>query len=117
MGRRVRKEVFTYDNGWPANPDKREHFVYDGWNVVMVLDGLNSNATTRKYTWGLDLSGTIHGAGGIGGLLACEEPQAPGGPKRYWFLYDGNGNLTQVLDATDTNNISPPTTSMTPTAT
>gem|GEM_PF-2969968 len=160
MGCRVRKEVFTYDNGWPANPDKREHFVYDGWtldtprlagrdrlqgrprawpvaasqgwNVVMVLDGLNSNAVVRKLTWGLDLSGSIHGAGGIGGLLACEEPQAPGGPKRYWFLYDGepltrratrsvaaagprakparrvkgNGNLTQVLDATDTNNIS-----------
>ncbi|HPD32126.1 MAG TPA: hypothetical protein PLL20_19205, partial [Phycisphaerae bacterium] len=88
MGRRVRKEVFIYDDGWPQenDPDEQWHFVYDGWNVVMVLDGLNSNATTRKYTWGLDLSGTIHGAGGIGGLLACEEPQAPGGPKRYWFL-------------------------------
>ena len=44
-------------------------FVYDGWNVVLVLDG--SSNLKRKYTWGLDLSGTLQGAGGIGGLLAC----------------------------------------------
>jgi RHS repeat-associated protein len=111
MGRRVRKEVFIYDDGWPQDndPDEQWHFVYDGWNVVMVLDGLNSNATTRKYTWGLDLSGTIHGAGGIGGLLAAVETQGTSSElddKRYWYFYDANGNVGQVLDATDTNNIS-----------
>ena len=65
-----------------------------------------SNETIRKYTWGLDLSGTIHGAGGIGGLLACEETAGrPATAKRYWFFYDANGNVGQVLDATNTNNI------------
>jgi RHS repeat-associated protein len=73
--------------------------------VVLVLDGLDSNAVKQKYTWGLDLSGTVHGAGGVGGLLAAEEPQSQGDPKRYWFFYDGNGNVVQVLDATDTEDI------------
>jgi len=80
----------------------------------------------QKYTWGLDLSGLgglrcesspgvhgaggtldtrssrqgqvggLHGAGGIGGLLAVEETAAEGSPK-YWFFYDGNGNVGQVL--------------------
>ena len=45
-------------------------------NQLLELDGLNSNAVLRQYTWGLDLSGQngnpsvggLHGAGGIGGL-------------------------------------------------
>ena len=139
MGRRVRKEVFTYDNGWPANPDKREHFVYDGWtldtprlagrdglhgspgalpiaasqgwNVVMVLDGLNSNAVVRKLTWGLDLSGSIHGAGGIGGLLAVEEETQGTYQGTYWFLYDAVGRRVEskeYLDAETEQVLNPP---------
>ena len=44
-----------YGNIWAGKPAD-ELFVYDGWNVVMVLDVNASNAITRKYTWGLDLS-------------------------------------------------------------
>jgi len=95
VGRRVQKAIYTYSGGWPTYPDQVQRFVYDGWNVVMVLDG--NNVTQRKYAWGLDLSGSIHGAGGIGGLLACEEPLAPGGPKRYWYFYDANGNVGQLV--------------------
>jgi len=73
-------------------------------------------------SWGLDLSGLagqgaagfsppgpsdgatagIHNAGGIGGLLAVEAPQAVGDPLRHWYFYDGNGNVGQLLayDAT-----------------
>jgi len=98
MNRRVRKEVYIYAGGWPGTPDEDWRFVYDRWNVVLVLDGLSSNAVTRKYTWGLDLSGQrgnssvggIHAAGGIGGLLACEEVTGPY-QGAYWFLYDANG--------------------------
>jgi RHS repeat-associated protein len=106
MGRRVQKAVYTYNNGWPENPGDVQRFVYDGWNVVLVLNG--SNETVRKYTWGLDLSGSIHGAGGIGGLLAAVETQGTTSEtddQRYWFFYDANGNVGQVLDATDTGNI------------
>jgi RHS repeat-associated protein len=83
-----------------------EKYVYDGWNVVLVLD--DENVTQRKYTWGLDLSGTIHGAGGIGGLLVAMHTQGTTvttDDQKYWFFYDANGNVGQVVDGTDLNNI------------
>ncbi len=129
MSRQVQKRVFAWDetlNGgagdWKATPDVDQRFVYDEWNVVLVLDGTDDNAITHKYTWGLDLSGLagqgaagfsprgssdgatagIHGAGGIGGLLAVEAPQSEGDPLRHWYFYDGNGNVGQLVsyDAT-----------------
>jgi len=118
MGRRVRKAVYVYNSGWPAeeSPNKVEHFVYDHWNVVLVLNGLDGedpgtepdNALVRRYTWGLDLSGLsgdgfergLHGAGGIGGLLAVEETEGTF-QGAYWFFYDGNGNVGQVIKAGD----------------
>ncbi len=102
MGRRVEKTYQVYSGGWQVQSGYPQRFVYDGWNVVLVLDG--NNVTQRKYTWGLDLSGTIHGAGGIGGLLAVDETQGTY-QGTYWFLYDANGNVGQVLNATSTNNI------------
>ncbi len=41
--------------------------VYDNWNLIAELDALNSMRATRTYTWGPDLSGTLDGAGGVGG--------------------------------------------------
>jgi len=72
----------------------------------MFLDGQNSNAIVRKQVWGLDLRGLggnataagIHGAGGIGGLLACAQPQGEQ-EISFWYLYDGHGNVAQVLSA------------------
>ena len=75
--------------------------------------GPAENAVLTKYTWGLDLSGQrgnvglassqsvggLHGAGGIGGLLGCEETATEGQPK-YWFFYDANGNVQQVVQYT-----------------
>jgi len=106
MGRRVEKTYKIYSGGWQVQSGYPVRFVYDGWNPVLVLNG--SNETVRKYTWGLDLSQSIHGAGGIGGLLAAVETKGtitPNDDEHYWFLYDANGNVGQVLDATDTNNI------------
>lgn len=56
MGRRVRKTASWY-NGSAWSEDGDLLFVYDGWNVILVLDANASNATKSKYTWGLDLSG------------------------------------------------------------
>lgn len=103
MGRRVEKTYKIYSGGWRVQSGYPIRFVYDGWNPVLVFK--SDNSVKYKLTWGLDLSQSIHGAGGIGGLLACEEPQTVGDPKRYWFMYDANGNVGQVLDATDTSNI------------
>jgi hypothetical protein len=82
LGRRCRKRIYERAaSHWNLLVQDRR-FVYDGWNIIMELDGLNMGGTgdppvIRKYTWGLDLSGLngnpsvagIHGAGGIGGLL------------------------------------------------
>jgi len=44
----------------------------------------------------------IHGAGGIGGLLAVEETAAGGSSSHsYWFFYDANGNVGQLIRASD----------------
>jgi hypothetical protein len=58
--------------------------------MLLELDGLNENAVLKKYTWGLDLAGSVgqssalpaalQGAGGIGGLLAMEGIQDPNDP-------------------------------------
>jgi len=114
MNRRVCKQLFTWNTGtsdWNTTPASDKRFVYDGWNVVLWLNGLSDNAVARKYTWGLDLSGLagdgsvsgIHGAGGIGGLLAH---QSSTGTSNFWYLYDGNGNVCQILDSSYLPNVS-----------
>jgi len=45
--------------------------------------------------WGSDLSGSLQGAGGVGGLLAV----TPGGTTTHFVCYDGNGNVTGLTDA------------------
>jgi len=110
MGRRVGRIVSTY-NGRAWVPSSLECFIYDGWNVVMVYD-MYYDVFTHKYTWGLDLSGQsgggttggIHDAGGIGGLLACYDTNGTAGTgddDAYWYFYDGNGNVGQLIDAGD----------------
>jgi hypothetical protein len=46
LHRRVWKQVFTWNGtAWPATPSSDIRFVYDGWNVLMELDGLNIGGT------------------------------------------------------------------------
>ena len=114
LGRRVHKTVQKYNgSSWTTNADLR--FIYDGWNVVEVVDR-SWGVANAKYTWGLDLSGQagnasasgIQGAGGIGGLLASDSgtPSSSGSSvvlsnvKQHWYFYDANGNVGQLLDAT-----------------
>ncbi|MCK5803822.1 MAG: RHS repeat-associated core domain-containing protein, partial [Lentisphaeria bacterium] len=98
MGRRVRKKVHsgTTEN-WTEDSDTI--YVYDGWNVVLELNANSSNATIKTYVWGLDLSQTLQGAGGVGGLLVVVENDATNSP-RYYPLYDANGNVSEYLDST-----------------
>ncbi len=86
MGRR-RERIQLEDGILVTN-----RYVYDGWLVVAVLDG--DNEVLEQYVYGVDLSGTRVGAGGIGGIL-----QAVGDEVAYYH-YDGNGN---VISATDSN--------------
>jgi RHS repeat-associated protein len=95
MGRRVRKTVGT---GSGVTSD--EVFLYDGWNLTAVYSLNTSTLTLRtSYTWGRDLSGRLQGAGGVGGLLSSKDYQQSGAS--YHYTYDGNGNVSEVLDAFD----------------
>ncbi len=68
-----------------------ERFVYNGWNLVAILNG--SDVLQKHYTWGLDISGSEQGAGGVGGLLAVYDTSSS-----YFAYYDGNGNVTAYTD-------------------
>ena len=86
-GRRIRK----------TTPTTETTFVYDGWNLihetVATISGATTNTIEIQYFWGMDLSETLQGAGGVGGLLAvsCNN-------NFYFPAYDNNGNITKYID-------------------
>src|SRR5205085_6578257 len=65
LGRRMQKIVST-NNGTAYVSQYTNRFVYDGWNVAAVLN--HTNGLLYSFQWGTDLSGTMQGAGGVGGL-------------------------------------------------
>jgi len=73
-------------------------YLYDGWNVVAEYtdNGEDPLALSRTYTWGTDLSGTLQGAGGVGGLLAVRV-HGDDHPGNYYPTFDGNGNVSEYL--------------------
>src|SRR6266540_3993141 len=95
QGRRIGKKVWN-NTGGTGTPATYLKFLYDGWNLIAELDGNNANAVKRSFIWGLDLSGSEQGAGGVGGLLAIKP--ASGNPQ--FAAYDANGNVTGLIDAT-----------------
>ena len=96
LGRRVEKKVIDDYGGAGETTESHLKYVYDGWNMIAELDGESSNAVLRTYVWGLDLSGTTQGAGGVGGLLMVKN-----GTNQYVTAYDGNGNVSALLNATN----------------
>jgi RHS repeat-associated protein len=94
MGRRIQKIVSTNNGSWVASYTNR--FVYDGWNVVAILDGGNNRL--YSFTWGMDLSGSMQGAGGVGGLLSMTVYSGTNAGS-YLYCYDGNGNVAALVNA------------------
>ncbi|MBN1833013.1 MAG: RHS repeat-associated core domain-containing protein, partial [Deltaproteobacteria bacterium] len=68
-------------------------FTYDGWNVIRETT-TGSSTSTEDYVWGLDLSGSLQGAVGIGGLLLWKKDTGT-----FLYLYDANGNVGQLVNA------------------
>jgi len=95
QGRRISKKVGAAGSGVATN-DLR--FVYDGWNLVAILNSDFSLFTS--FAWGLDLSGTMQGAGGVGGLLWMTVPSGTNAGT-YFYAYDGNGNVMALVSAAD----------------
>lgn len=90
QGKRIEKIVST-NNGSTYVAQSTNRFAYDGWNLVAVV---NPNATVaQSFHWGLDLSGTMQGAGGVGALLWARFDADP-----QFAAFDGNGNVAALVN-------------------
>ena len=107
QGRRLTKKVYEQrtENGAPATFVLKQSvvFLYDGWNMIAEIDTTTSARLLRSYEWGLDMSGTMDGAGGVGGLLVVREHpvssnQSPA--SSHAPCYDGNGNVMELVNLT-----------------
>ena len=101
MGRRIQKLVAAY-NGSAYTNAYTNRFVYDGWNLLAEVNPAGS--LVRGYLWGSDLSGSMQGAGGIGGLL--EVSYYGGSTTTNCFVArDGNGNIAGLIYAAAGTNL------------
>ena len=107
LGRRVQK----------ITPGATHTYFYDGWLLVKetrhpAASQLRSDAAGSRvsleedvieYHWGKDLSGTIGGAGGVGGLLylTISNSSTPNSSTRELYVpwYDAYGNILGYWDA------------------
>ena len=92
--RRIRTEASWQSGAWVTNQTFR--YIYDGQRVIQERDANNTVLVT--YTRGLDLSQSLDGAGGIGGLLARTHP----GNKHFYYHADANGNVTAIVNQNQT---------------
>jgi RHS repeat-associated protein len=91
---------YTYDSqsrrisrSVSVSPTSTTLFLYDSFNCIAEYSFQNStSAIQNSYLWGLDLSGTQQGAGGIGGLLAVRQ-----GSVVHYPTFDGNGNVSEYI--------------------
>ena len=76
------------------------HYIYDGMRVIQERD--INNVPAVSYTRGTDLSGSMEGAGGIGGLLARSHAFQSGSgafTNHNYYFADGNGNISYLETA------------------
>lgn len=89
--RRIQRDYGWSGSAWVKTNEVR--LVYDGNVIIQHRDA--NNVPTLTLTRGLDLSGSLQGAGGIGGLLAMTEAS---GTSSYYHG-DGGGNVTALINA------------------
>lgn len=92
LGRRRITRDYTWNSGvgtWNLTNTTRQ--IYDGLLPIQERDANNNTLVT--YTRGLDFSGSIHGAGGIGGLLARTDNAGS-----TFYHADGSGNITALMN-------------------
>ena len=98
--RRLRRRLeYTWNSGYQAWQLASEtRYLYDGRRVLQERD--ENNNPLVSYTRGNDLSGSLEGAGGIGGLLARSSGYSGGSwGTHYEYHSDAGGNITALVDA------------------
>ena len=78
--------------------------LYDSWNVIAEYSKIAAAPAALQKTrlWGTDLSGSIQGAGGVGGMLS-ESSLITSSPITFNTFFptcDGNGNVSECLATT-----------------
>jgi RHS repeat-associated protein len=103
QGRRIQKAVYgltIVDEGGKGkkrpkwNLIKQHYYIYNEWNLIAEID--DKDNLVRTHLWGADLSGTLQGAGGVGGLLMTTNHQKD---EAVVPLFDGIGKIVQYADA------------------
>ena len=85
-------------------PEAMHTFFYDGWMPIKeIVANANGMTDVIEYHWGKDLSGTLGGAGGVGGLLylTIYNSSTPNSSTHQLYVpfYDNNGNVMGYWDA------------------
>ena len=95
-GRRIQKTViYLTSNSSSSTRTVTTKFVYDNWNLIgEFISDTQNGVSSRFYTWGANLDGSLQGMGGVGGLLAVHQDG-----ESYVPSYDGNGNIIALCDA------------------
>ena len=96
MRRRVRREYSWQNSVWVLTNEVR--YIYDGNRVVQERSILNIPIVI--YTRGIDISGTLGRAGGIGGLLAFSDCSRLL-PEHSYYHADGNGNVVMLVSTNE----------------
>ena len=90
----------------PWTPVTESWYIYDGMTVIEEWS--NKKIPTENYTRGLDLSGSLGGAGGIGGLLTRSftyNSSTSAWSTHDYYHADGSGNITMLISNSSTPTI------------
>jgi RHS repeat-associated protein len=90
--RRIARDYTWSSGSWVQTNEV--HYIYDGYLVIQERN--SNNVPQVTYTRGLDLSGDLSDAGGIGGLLARTDANGS-----TFYHADGAGNITVLMDGSE----------------
>lgn len=89
LGRRRISRDFGWNGAWVLTNEV--HYIYDGKLVIQEWN--TNNLVLASYDRGLDLSGSLQGAGGAGGLLARSDIKGT-----IYYHSDAQGNVMALVD-------------------
>ena len=94
-GRMVTKNLCS---SAPLRLIKNITYIWDDWNIIREIVREGDSVAVTDNVWGLDIDGTLQGAGGVGGLLAVvrDNSSTPNSSTHqlYFPTYDANGNIS-----------------------